>query len=329
MPAAGPFRLEPTFLPKVWAAPSLGGAAGRILQAPPGTGEVWLASGRPPVTQVVTGPFQGQGLDQIMSRRGRWLLGRPPRAGESFPLLLKILSVGQWLSVQVHPDDQWAARLENEPWGKSEAWHVLAADPGAEIVMGLQPGTDRNQVLAAVGEGRLAELLAKVPAAEGQTFHLPAGMVHATGPGLTIFEIQQTSDVTYRFYDWDRLGDDGRPRELHIEKAARVMKPSGPGAPTPPRVLEMENAAGALLVEDEHFGLLRVEASGPYRPHWRGPRLRVLFVLEGEGELIAPGREFATEAAAPGQCWVLPAGLPPLEVRPAPGGLVFLESTAL
>ncbi len=324
MQAPGPFPLEPVFLEKVWAARRLPPRLARLWPAPEITGEIWLASDRHRVTPVAGGALAGQGLDQVMARWGGWLLGREPRPGQGFPLLLKILSVGQWLSVQVHPDDEQAARLENEPWGKSEAWHILEAEKDAAIIMGLEPGVDRRALARAVAQKRLPRVLARVPARPGDTFHLPAGTVHAAGPGLCFFEVQQSSDVTYRFYDWDRPGLDGKPRRLHQDKALAVMKTSGPGRPFPPRELESGPARLTLLVEDEHFALLRVEAGAPYTPSWGGRLLRLLLVLSGRGRW----RTGAEGELAPGQCWVLPAGCQGVQIDPGGEELVMLESLA-
>lgn len=328
MTLPGALRLEPVFLPKIWAAERIPGRLGELLAAPPGTGEVWLASHRHHVTPVATGDLAGLGLDQVVERHGEHILGQGGQPPE-FPLLLKVLSVGQWLSVQVHPDDQAARRLEGEPWGKSEAWRVLEAEPGAEIVMGLKPDLNREEVARAVQEGRLVELLAKVPARRGDTFHLPAGTVHATGPGLTIFEIQQASDITYRFYDWDRLGADGKPRELHQEKALEVMRLTGPGAPTPPRVLAEGPLRQVLLVDDPHFALLEIQTQEPYLAQWGGRRLRVFFVLRGGGRLEPLEGGYPVEELAAGQCWLVPAGMGPVRLSPSGEGLSVLESVAL
>jgi mannose-6-phosphate isomerase len=325
----GPFRLEPVFLPKVWAAPGIAGPLGPVLKAPERIGEVWLASDRHSITRVAHSPWtpeaKGLGLDEVCGRWTAELLGPDHGDGGGFPLLIKILSVGDWLSVQVHPDDEAARRLENEPWGKSEAWLILGAGNNAEIVMGLKPGTDRDKMQQAVAQGRMPEALAKVPARTGEVFHLPAGMVHATGPGLTIFEIQQASDVTYRFYDWDRPGDDGKPRELHIDKALQVMQVSGPGKPARPKELSGPPNRVSLLVEDPHFALLKAELEAPYQPFLAQPALRLLFVLDGSGSLGWGEREIQIQ---PGQTWCLPHSLDGLEVRPSPS-ISLLESIAL
>lgn len=325
----GPLRLEPVCLQKVWAAPALADVVGAHLEAPANTGEVWLASGRGQVTPVAQGLLKGLGLDEVTARWPEWILGSGLKGKAEFPLLLKILSVGQWLSVQVHPDDQAARRLENEPWGKTEAWRVLEAKDGAQIVLGLAPGLDRAGVKRALEQGELVQALAKVPARPGDTFHIPAGTIHATGPGLTIFEIQQASDVTYRFYDWDRLGDDGKPRELHQEKALQVMSEDPPGRPVPAKELAAGGNQVSLLVEDKYFGLLECRLGETYETGWGGQRPRVLFALSGRAQ-INPGQSgFEPEVMEAGQSWLIPAGLDKTTVTPLEGRAHILESVAL
>lgn len=322
MTPPGPLPLAPVFLDKVWSSPGLAAPWDGLWPAPPGTGEIWLASDRHHVTPVAAGPLAGQGLDEVLTCWPEWFLGQGQ--GAALPILLKILNVGQWLSVQVHPGDAEARHLENEPWGKSESWHVLWAAPGAEIIMGLKEGVDQGQVARATARGGLPELLARVPAHAGDTFHLPAGTVHATGPGLVICELQQASDVTYRFYDWDRPGSDGKLRPLHQDKALAVMTLAGPGAPQAPRLLQDGPNRLELLVQDPRFALLRARVSQTYRPHWGGRRLRLITVLAGQGRWL--GAE--APDLAPGQTWLLPAGQEGLALVPAPSGLTLLESLA-
>ena len=305
----GALPLSPVFLPKVWAAPRFPGPLQEVLAPPPDTGEVWLASDRLHVTQVAEGEQAGLGLDQLSARWPDYVLG-PGQSG-GFPLLLKLLNVGQWLSVQVHPNDAMAARLENEPWGKSEAWHILAAQPGAELVHGLNGAAGREEVAAALERGELPRLLARVPAQAGDTFAVPAGTLHSTGPGLLILEVQQASDVTYRFYDWDRPGPDGQPRLLHAAKALEALTPSGPGRPIPVRELSPAPWRRLLLVQQEALGLLKYEVrgQGPLEAGSSGPSL--LFVAQGSGKLSHPGGEHPLRHLQQGQCWLLPAGLAP------------------
>ncbi|MCB2190688.1 MAG: class I mannose-6-phosphate isomerase [Deltaproteobacteria bacterium] len=323
--AFGPLKLIPIFLPKVWAESRFPEPWAASLGVPLGTGEVWLASDRLHVTQVAAGPLVGMGLDQVVAQWPEYVLG--PGAAPGFPLLLKLLNVGQWLSVQVHPDDAIAARLENEPWGKNESWHVLHAQTGAQLVHGLTPGTTTGQVAQAAAQGRLPDILAKVPAQTGDTFDVPAGTLHTTGPGLLILEVQQASDLTYRLYDWERPGPDGKPRPLHLEQAMEALKPSGPGKPLPPSFISPPPWKVISLVRTHSFGLLKyvIMGKGGLEKPGGGPGL--LWVEQGKGRLEFPGGEHPAEELRPGQCWLLPAGCAPAQVA-ARDNMTFYQAWA-
>ncbi|KIX15006.1 type I phosphomannose isomerase catalytic subunit [Dethiosulfatarculus sandiegensis] len=328
MNGPGPLRLKPLFLPKVWAAPDMAGDLGSVLGVGQGIGEVWLASDRSSVTPVAEGDPElvGMGLDRVMNLYGTWIKGSG--ASQGFPLLLKLLNVGEWLSVQVHPDDEAARRLENEPWGKTEAWLVLEALPGAEIILGVKPGHDRAAFERAIQQGRLPDLLAKVACNRDDVFYLPAGMVHATGPGLVIFEIQQPSDVTYRFYDWDRPGADGKLRPLHQEKALEVMTLNGPGrAESPVAQPGGPGRENTQLLKGSYFSLNKTSLTEDAFQIWADQiGLRVIFILEGRGGLGFPGGEYPELEVKPGQTWLLPAGLPSCKLTAKTGKMVYLES---
>ena len=138
-------------------------------------------------------------------------------------MLTKIIDARAALSVQVHPDDAYAQRVEHQPNGKTECWYVLACDAGAELVLGWTRDTSREEYERRVADGTLGDLLRRVPVQPGDVFYLPAGTLHAIGAGIQLFETQQTSDLTYRIFDWNRVGADGKPRELHVAKAADVL----------------------------------------------------------------------------------------------------------
>ncbi len=323
MPPLGPLLLKPIFLRKVWAPPRLPEPWQSILGPPPQTGEVWLASDRHRVSTIAHGELAGLGLDQVVSRWPREILGSA--AGRGLPLLLKLLCTCQWLSVQVHPDDQAARKLENEPWGKSEAWHILDAEPGAQIIHGLPSGARADQVPQALARDHLADLLARVPVRAGDTFEVPAGTVHSPGPGLLILEVQQSSDITYRFYDWDRLGDDGRPRRLHIDKALAVLRPSPAGHPRLPRQLAAPPAEVLGLADNPFFQLNEARLAPGTRRELADTGPRLLFIARGGGRLA-----FAGEAhdLAPGQCWLLPAALAGAQLQTVGQGLDAFISLA-
>ena len=209
-------------------------------------------------SRVANGAFRGKTLQEV------FLLWKDELTGcreERFPLLLKLLDARQCLSVQVHPDDAYAQRNEGKT-GKSEAWYILDADPGAKLVYGLD--THGEGLRSIIDSGRLETALHWVSARPGDVFYIPGGTIHALGPGIQCYEIQQSSDVTYRLWDWGRTGQDGKPRELHTEKALDVADADRmPGHPeTEER--RQPGAESRLLVDDPHFRLSAVDLDGVY-----------------------------------------------------------------
>jgi mannose-6-phosphate isomerase len=178
--------------------------------------------------RITNGPLAGQTLAEATHALGETLVGSRTMAryGADFPLLAKLIDAGDRLSVQVHPDDAYAHRVEAGTGfhGKTEAWHILDADPGAELIYGFARPTSPAEVTAAIADDTLLDLLQHIPAAAGDTVYVPAGTVHAIGRGILLYEIQQKSDITYRLYDYGRKNaTTGQPRELHIAKSLDVL----------------------------------------------------------------------------------------------------------
>lgn len=230
-----PLRLRPEYRRRLWGADGLPAWLGE--PEPPGeepVAEAWLAHGE---SRVVGGPFADARLADMIERHGPAIVGSAAlaRYGAVMPLLVKFLDAADDLSVQVHPDDAYAARRHpgSGHLGKTESWRVLRAEPGAEVIWGFERPVDETEVRAALAEDRLAALLRRVPVEEGDVVHNPAGTVHAVGAGLRIYELQQASDLTYRLWDHGRRGADGLPRELHVDDALAVADLSGRGEPHP------------------------------------------------------------------------------------------------
>lgn len=196
----------------------------------------------------------GNTLPQLITRYGEKLTGKG--FADPFPLLLKLLDARETLSVQVHPNDEYAARVEHK-LGKTEAWHILNAAPGAQLVYGVKAGATKEALLTASQEGAAVEsLLRRVNVKAGETYYIPAGTVHAIGEGIMLYEIQQSSDVTYRFYDWERTDKNGNKRELHIQKAVDVTRVDF----QPDAAQEREIAPGHYqLLREAYFSLDRFE----------------------------------------------------------------------
>jgi mannose-6-phosphate isomerase len=214
-----PFVLEPLEREMIWGGHALASRYGKPGSPAAKLGESWECWDK---NRVTNGEAEGSTLAQLRTRLGRALTGHAdPNA--AFPLLTKFIDARHALSVQVHPSDEYAQRVEHQPAGKTECWYVLEADPGATIVLGWNRATSRGEYEERVRDGSLTELLRHVPARPGDVFYLPAGTLHAIGKGIVLFEVQQSSDLTYRIFDYNRPGPDGKPRELHVEKAGDVL----------------------------------------------------------------------------------------------------------
>lgn len=211
-------------------------------------------------SRVAAGPLQGTTLRQIVADHGQELFGRHhPQTG--FPLLFKYLDSGKVLSVQVHPDDAAAALLDPPDLGKTEAWLVVHAEPGALVYAGLKAGVDRRQLEEALARGAVEECLHTLQPKAGDCLFIPAGVVHALGAGFVIAEIQQASNTTFRLHDWNRVGPDGQPRALHIEQSLRVIDfQRGPVEPQQPQATG--EAGVERLVDCEKFVLERRRFEG-------------------------------------------------------------------
>jgi mannose-6-phosphate isomerase len=230
-----PLPLQPVYRRYLWGGRRFATSLGRQLPAGDDFAESWELVDRGADQSVVAaGPLAGQTLGKLVRERGPELLGRHAPQAE-FPLLFKFLDARLDLSMQVHPDDERAARLPVPDRGKTEAWYVVDAAAGSRIYAGLAAGVGRAELAAALRGGRVDEVVHSFPARPGDCVYIPAGTVHAIGAGLLVAEIQQSSDVTYRLHDWGRVGPDGRPRQLHVEAGLEAATRTGPVDPVRPQ----------------------------------------------------------------------------------------------
>jgi len=261
-------------------------------------GEVWLTGDQ---CQVETGAHAGNSLGSLFSGAPEALMG-PAVPSPGSPLLIKVIFAKAKLSVQVHPDDTMAHKY-GEPRGKTECWYALAAEPGAQVALGLKPGVTLDQVKAGIAAGTLENCLGVLPVVAGDMIFVDAGTVHAIWPGSILLEIQQNSDITYRMYDY------GRPRELHIEKsieATRLLTRAG-------KVPVHPAADRATLIDVEYFRVERVPVTGS----------RSAVALRGQGE---PGTGLAYLFAAAGAGCISGTGFDPVELPTR--GLVAVPASA-
>ena len=240
-----PFRLTPTYRDYVW-----GGK--RLRPQAEITAEAWVVYEE---DLVADGPYAGKTLAEVAEREGAALLGRRAvaRTGKRFPLLIKLLDCAAWLSLQVHPNDEQARQLEGPGFfGKTEAWYVVEAEEGAQLISGICPGVTREQINNAVGKKAILDIVECRNVKAGDTIFIAPGTIHALGSGLLIYEVQQTSDLTYRVYDWDRPMTG--TRKLHIDQSIYVLDPQASG-----NVLQMDPNPAASgrkeLVSCKYFTL--------------------------------------------------------------------------
>lgn len=267
--------LEPQFRGRVW-----GGQ--RLRASDPPIGEAWIAFGE---SIVASGPLAGHKLADLVAQHGAALLGSSVygRYGRRFPLLAKILDCADWLSVQVHPNDEQARRMVGPgEFGKTEAWFFLEATPDARILLGVRRGTTAAELAAAIRDGRVVDVAATVAVQGGEAVLIPAGTLHALGPGLLLYELQQESDTTYRAYDWGRPQSEGR--RLHIEESVEVTTTDGPREPTQPAVAGATGIADAVDCPYFDLDLARVGAT-PLPLDTGGVTFHILTAIEGTAEI--------------------------------------------
>ncbi|RUS45442.1 type I phosphomannose isomerase catalytic subunit [Cohnella sp. AR92] len=314
-----PLHFKPEFKERVWG--------GRALEqfgfdVPEGhIGEGWMiADHANGVSHVLNGELAGQGLDQIREKLGDdWFGSAGSKSGNGrFPLLIKLLDCNDDLSVQVHPNDSYAGLPKGE-LGKTEMWYVLDAKPGAKIIYGLQPGVTRESFAAAIEENRIMDTLQEVSVQAGDTFYIPAGTVHALCAGVLVAEIQQNSDTTYRLYDYDRPGLDGKPRELHIEDSLNVTAYEGAGA-TRMKTDGAKPNEWLTLAESPYFITDKGVVNGSWKQETSPESFDIVIVAEGTGSIGWGSDRIGAKA---GDCFLLPA---PLGAYTLEGSLTVLRS---
>jgi len=248
-----PMKFIPRFKDKIWGGERMKTVLGMDYSPLPNCGEAWVLSGVPGSgTKVANGFLKGNELNELVEVYMEDLVGEAAfdRYGNEFPLLVKFIDSHDFLSIQVHPDDEFAARhgIGN---GKSEMWYILEAEPGAEIINGFNRKTNAKTYLEFLEKNEITKILNTEIVHKGDVYYIPAGRIHALGPGILLAEIQQTSDTTYRIYDWDRVDDKGKGRELHLDLALEALDFTIPDSyHTPYRKVLNQTAS---LVDSPHF----------------------------------------------------------------------------
>ena len=329
-----PLKLEPQFVERVWGAESLEPIYKTRPASPQRIGEVWLTGHS---NRIENGAHAGQTLQALTRSCGPALLGEAgsgdhPSGVPVFPLLVKFLFTTDKLSVQVHPPDTVAVELNS--WGKTEMWHILRADQGARLALGFRDDvpddlfSQPERLREAAESGAIEPMLDWQNVRAGETYFVPAGTVHAIGAGITLCEIQQNSDITYRLYDYNRPGTDGKPRALHIEQALKVVGREDTSGKTAPVIRSSGRSGGRVdrrvlaacpyfVTERWEFGL---GAPGEPRLSYRRGRMEVWIALSGETEFEAGGESVTLRQ---GEVVILPADALTYRIQPKRDALLL------
>jgi mannose-6-phosphate isomerase len=290
-----PLFFEEHYFERIWGGRGLAERFGKALPADTRVGETWLISDHPSAESVVaSGAWTGRTLHDLIELDAEGILGTRPKLtpGGRFPLLLKLLDCNDILSVQVHPDDECAARLGEPDSGKTEMWHVLHTEPAAELICGLLPGIDKSRIESALREGKIMDTLQRVQVRAGDSVTVPAGTVHAIGKGIILAEIQQNSDITYRLHDWDRVDASGKARALHVEKSLGAIHfgRQHPGVTRPLDLPASDCAHRQLLAATRYFAAERIEFSGEWVIRTSDRSFHIVLAIIGQPKFLRDNR---------------------------------------
>jgi mannose-6-phosphate isomerase len=314
-----PTRIEPIFSPRIWGARSLAPLFPEKSNLAEPLGEAWLTGVD---CRVANGPFAGKTLGDAWREMPAEWRGTRLASTANFPLLVKFIFPNDKLSIQVHPDDAYAAAHEQAAGGrgKTEVWHIVSAEPGARVLVGFKPGVNRVKFLEALASQTLEELLEACPVRAGDTIFVPAGTPHTIGPGMVICEVQEYSDLTYRVYDYGRVDAQGRPRELHTKKALEVIQfGASPIIPFQGEIPRDEFGIAHInyLAACRYFAAERWDFSGWSAKESTDPqRFELLVILKGTGKIRWNTGDCAYAA---GETWFLPASLGKYELGSSSG----------
>ncbi len=281
-----PLKFKPIYQKKIWGGKHLAKIFNRDLPYEK-TGESWeISQYNNYISLVENGPLRGISLAELMKNNQEKLLGKNIKlnANDKFPLLIKFIDANQQLSVQVHPSDKTALRSADEQ-GKTEIWYIVAAKPGSELIFGLNQDLDRSYLKKAINNKKLSEYLQRVKVKAGDSYFIPAGTVHAIGSGILIAEIQQSSDTTFRLYDWGRVGKDGKPRTLHIERALDVINYRAKQKKQKLLTHTTDEWQTTFLATSPYFVTEKINLNGIYHIKSNGEHFYILIATQGTAEL--------------------------------------------
>jgi mannose-6-phosphate isomerase len=305
----GPLTFTHEPVQRVWGGRALEEMLGHNLPTDQPYGETWdISDLADHSSRVAEGPHRGRTLTELWRDHYSELVSRPSKVKAGFPLLIKWLDCRDWLSVQVHPDDAMAREVLDQPYGKSEVWIVLHAEPAARVYAGLQHGVSREEFLQHVETGTVDQCLHSFKPQVGDCIVLPAGTIHAAGGGLLMAEVQQSSDATFRIFDWNRLGFDGKPRPLQVEMGLDAIDwKQGAVQPTIPISIPVDvmGVQGETVADLPAFTIERYRLQAPWKASRPG-EFAVWMVLDGSVRLSVANSAEEQELSR-GQTVMVPA----------------------
>ncbi|QTL99360.1 mannose-6-phosphate isomerase [Iocasia frigidifontis] len=309
-----PLLFNPVYKEKIWGGNKIRDFFDRDITGDK-IGESWeIAAHKKGMSIIANGEFAGKSFQELLNKYPVQLLGKRVsyQEGDSFPLLVKLLDANDKLSVQVHPDDNYARENEAEQ-GKTEMWYIIDAEPAANLIYGVKPGISREGFSQAIEKGTLEKYLCEIEVKTGDFFFIPSGTLHAIEEGILLAEIQQNSDTTYRVYDWNRKGQDGKPRDLHIKKALDVIDFA---------VNPFSNTTKSLLVENQnyskqylsicpYFAVEKYDVCKKFTLNPAGKSFYILMNITGKGEIGYDNKSFEFDR---GMTYFIPASLKNLTI---------------
>ncbi len=309
-----PLAFEPVLKEMVWGGTLLRQRYGRRTESDK-IGESWDVSCHKNGESIVAnGDLQGLLLKDVLKKYPREIMGASFDGFVEFPLLLKLIHANDVLSVQVHPPDLYAKLHEGEPFGKTEMWYILEAGADAELVYGLTKGTDKTSFCKCMEQNKLDKCLHRLRVKAGDAVFIPAGLVHAIGKDIVLCEIQQSSDLTYRVYDWNRFGIDGNPRKLHVKQALDVIdfNMTYPVSPIPGIRVEESGCIRTFLVGCKYFAIEKIDVHAYIAEDTESERFHTLTIIRGSGEIIFKSGSLSFKA---GDSLLIPAALGKYEIK--------------
>ncbi|GMQ61350.1 type I phosphomannose isomerase catalytic subunit [Vallitalea maricola] len=308
-----PLFFEPDFKERVWGGTLLQDKLNKDIPYEH-TGESWEVACHDNGNSIIkNGRLKGRTLKEVLENNSEELVGYKIDSNDKFPLLIKFIDAKDKLSVQVHPEDQYAMKYENGELGKSEAWYILDAAPGAKLIAGLKDNVSKDDFTKALKEGHLEQVLNEVEVEAGDVINIPAGFVHAIEDGILLAEIQQNSDTTYRVYDWNRVGLDGNMRELHVEKSLDVIDFEGKHSKDVVTGLGIKDGENEIIyyVANKYFSLEKIGLKRKLKERTNN-KFSIYMCISGSGKVVYNNIEYDFRL---GDSFMIPASLGDYELE--------------